>query len=83
MFVRAALRHIFGKPDGSDWLYSGMFGVEPLTFDAPVYVTRDQALAYADWKGLSLPTEAQYHRATFGTPDQRSHFPARQWRWKP
>jgi iron(II)-dependent oxidoreductase len=59
----------FWQPNGSDWLYRGMFDTQPLPLDAPVYVTRDQALAYANWKGLSLPTEAQYHRATFGTPD--------------
>jgi iron(II)-dependent oxidoreductase len=59
----------FWEPSGSDWLYRGMFGIEPLPLDTPVYVTRDQALAYAKWKGLSLPTEAQYHRAAFGAPD--------------
>lgn len=53
---------------GGDWLSSGMFGVEPLPLDTPVYVTRDQALAYAAWKRMSLPSEAQYHRAAFGTP---------------
>ncbi len=59
----------FWKPDATAWLHRGMFGFEPLPLDAPVYVTRDQALAYANWKGLALPTEAQYHRAAFGTPD--------------
>jgi formylglycine-generating enzyme required for sulfatase activity len=51
------------------WMYRGMFANEPLPLDAPVYVTRDQALAYAHWKGLSLPSEAQYHRAAFGAPE--------------
>lgn len=59
----------FWQHNGKEWLYRGMFGVEPLPLDAPVYVTRDQALSYAAWKGLSLPTEAQYHRAAFGIPD--------------
>jgi iron(II)-dependent oxidoreductase len=58
-----------GKKGGDEWMLRGMFGVEPLPLDAPVYVTRDQGLAYADWKGLSLPGEAQYHRAAFGAPD--------------
>ncbi len=58
----------FWQPQGAGWLYRGMFGTVPLPPHAPVYVTRDQALAYAEWKGLSLPTEAQYHRAAFGTP---------------
>jgi len=34
----------------------------------PVYVTHRQAEAYAKWKGMRLPTEAEYHRAAFGTP---------------
>jgi iron(II)-dependent oxidoreductase len=59
----------FWQADGDGWLYRGMFGMEPLTLDAPVYVTRDQATAYSEWKGLRLPTEAEYHRAAFGAPD--------------
>jgi formylglycine-generating enzyme required for sulfatase activity len=34
----------------------------------PVYVTHRQAEAYARWVGMRLPTEAEYHRAAFGTP---------------
>lgn len=68
-FVRAGgpLPH-FWQADGEVWLYRGMFGLEPLPLDAPVYVNREQAAAYAAWKGLALPSEAQYHRAAFGTP---------------
>jgi len=58
----------FWERSGDSWLRRGMFGLEPLPLDAPVYVTRDQAVAYAAWKGMSLPSEAQYHRAAFGTP---------------
>ena len=29
----------------------------------PVWVTWEQASAYAAWRGLSLPTEAQFQRA--------------------
>lgn len=45
----------------------------PLTW--PVYVTHAQARAYAAWQGARLPTEAEYHRAAFGTPsgDERAH----------
>jgi gamma-glutamyl hercynylcysteine S-oxide synthase len=59
----------FWEQHGKDWLHRGMFALEALPLDAPVYVNRDQALAYAAWKGLWLPSEAQYHRAAFGTPD--------------
>ncbi len=38
----------------------------PLTW--PVYVSQTQAAAYAAWRGARLPTEAEYHRAAFGTP---------------
>jgi iron(II)-dependent oxidoreductase len=59
----------FWQRNGKGWMHRGMFGLETLPLDAPAYVTRDQASAYAEWKGLSLPSEAQYHRAAFGTPD--------------
>jgi gamma-glutamyl hercynylcysteine S-oxide synthase len=41
----------------------------PRHLDWPVYCTHDQALAYAAWAGKSLPTEAQFHRAAYGTPE--------------
>jgi iron(II)-dependent oxidoreductase len=51
------------------WHYRGMFGEMPLPLDAPVYVMQQEAEAYAKWVGRSLPTEAQFHRAAFGTPE--------------
>jgi len=47
------------------WHYRGMFEDIPLPHDWPVYVTHDQARAYARWKSSSLPTEAQFHRAAY------------------
>jgi iron(II)-dependent oxidoreductase len=44
------------------------FEVLPLPLSWPVYVTQQQAAAYAAWRGARLPTEAEYHRAAFGTP---------------
>jgi iron(II)-dependent oxidoreductase len=40
-----------------------------------VYGTQQQARAYAAWRGARLPTEAEYHRAAFGTPsgEERRH----------
>jgi len=54
--------------DGS-WYLRGVFDEIPLPLSWPVYVTHDQAEAYARWAGMRLPTEAEYHRAAFGTPD--------------
>ena len=56
------------RPDG-EWFWRGMFGRVPLPPVWPVYVTHDEASAFARWKGLRLPTEPEYHRAAFGTPD--------------
>jgi formylglycine-generating enzyme required for sulfatase activity len=45
-----------------------MFEDIPLPADWPVYVSQAEADAYARWQGRRLPTEAEYHRAAFGTP---------------
>jgi iron(II)-dependent oxidoreductase len=60
---------------GSEWFYRGMFAEIPLPLNAPVYATHDEASAYARWAGKELPTEAQFHRAAFGTPsgDERAY----------
>ena len=50
------------------WFYRGMFADIPLPLDWPVYVSHDQAQAYAQWKGQALPTEPQFHGAAY--PDQ-------------
>lgn len=46
-----------------EWFQRGMFGEMPLPLDWPVYVTHDEAEAYAKSRGADLPTEAQFHRA--------------------
>jgi formylglycine-generating enzyme required for sulfatase activity len=53
----------------------GAFEELPLPLSWPVYVTHRQAEAYAKWAGMRLPTEAEYHRAAFGTPagEERPH----------
>jgi formylglycine-generating enzyme required for sulfatase activity len=50
-----------------EWHWRGMFGEYPLPLNAPVWVTQRQASAYAAWVGKRLPTEAEFHRAAFGT----------------
>jgi formylglycine-generating enzyme required for sulfatase activity len=61
--------------NGDRWLWRGMFENLPLALDWPVYVTHEQAHAYAAWSGAALPTEAQFHRAAYGTPNgsERMH----------
>lgn len=51
------------------------FDLIPLPKSWPVYVSRDQAAAYAAWKGMRLPSEAEYHRAAYGTREgeERRH----------
>ena len=51
------------------WSWKGMFEEIPLPPDWPVYVSQAEATAYARWKNRRLPTEAEYHRAAFGTPE--------------
>ncbi len=55
------------KRQGEQWILKTMFQDVPLPLSWPVYVTHQQAQAYAEWKGLALPTENQFHRAAFGT----------------
>jgi gamma-glutamyl hercynylcysteine S-oxide synthase len=53
-------------PD-KQWDYRAMFGVIPLPLSWPVYVSHAEASAFARWAGKKLPTEAQWHRAAYGT----------------
>lgn len=50
------------------WRSRGMFVETPLVLDAPVFVSHAEASAYARWAGGRLPTEAEFHRAAYGTP---------------
>ena len=64
-----AVRHpLFWERHDGAWHWRGLFELVPLPDAWPVYVSHAEASAYARWKGKRLPTEAQYHRAAFGTP---------------
>jgi formylglycine-generating enzyme required for sulfatase activity len=54
---------------GERWWLRTMFGEVPLPLDWPVYVTHVQASAFAAASGETLPTEAQFHRAAYGTAE--------------
>jgi ergothioneine biosynthesis protein EgtB len=56
-------------PRQNQWLYRAMFEEVALPLDWPVYVSHAEAAAYARFAGKSLPTEAQFHRAAYGTPE--------------
>jgi ergothioneine biosynthesis protein EgtB len=60
---------VFWRRIGDDWQYRTMFEDVPLPLDWPVYVSHAEASAYARWAGKALPTEAQWHRAAYGTPN--------------
>jgi ergothioneine biosynthesis protein EgtB len=56
------------RQDGQ-WLWRGMFDVLPLPLSWPVFVSYGEASAFAAWSGARLPTEAEFQRAAYGTPD--------------
>jgi len=58
---------VFWSRNRNLWYCRTMFDEVPLPLDWPVYVSQAEASAYARWAGKSLPTEAQWHRAAYGT----------------
>ncbi len=58
----------FWNERASEFRLLGMFEELPLPRSWPVYVTEEQAEAYAKWRGGRIMSEAEYHRAAFGTP---------------
>jgi ergothioneine biosynthesis protein EgtB len=60
---------LFWERLGNEWQWRGMFGLFPLPAAWPVYVSHAEACAYAAWRGARLPTEAEFQRAAYGSPD--------------
>jgi ergothioneine biosynthesis protein EgtB len=58
---------------GDRWYYRGMFELLPLPLQCPVYVSHAEASAYARWDGKALPTEAQWQRVAYGSPEGREN----------
>jgi ergothioneine biosynthesis protein EgtB len=61
----------FWTPEPEPLGVRGMFETLPWesVADWPVYVTWAEAAAYSAWRGARLPSEAEFHRAAYGTPD--------------
>lgn len=66
---------LFWERHGDRWYWRGMFESIPLPPSWPVYVSFAEAAAFARWRGARLPTEAEFQRAAYGTPDgsERQH----------
>jgi iron(II)-dependent oxidoreductase len=58
---------LFWRQEGGRWFWLTMFGEVPLPLEWPVYLSHAEATAYTRWAGKALPTEAQWHRAAFGS----------------
>jgi ergothioneine biosynthesis protein EgtB len=67
---RSGVRHpLFWERGDAGWLWRGMFERVPLPPAWPVYVSHAEAQAFARSKGRRLPSEAEFHRAAYGTPE--------------
>ncbi len=68
-FVKAGgpLPPFWVERDG-EYKLRGVFEELPLPLSWPAYARHADAHAYAQWRGARLATEAEYHRAAFGTP---------------
>ena len=71
-FAESGAAHpLFWEREGDRWYWRGMWERVPLPESWPVYVSHAEASAYLRWKRKRLPTEAEFHRAAYGTPDGR------------
>jgi ergothioneine biosynthesis protein EgtB len=66
---------LFWERHDGRWYWRGMFDLIPLPASWPVYVSFAEASAFARWRGVRLPSEAEFQRAAFGTSDgsERRH----------
>jgi formylglycine-generating enzyme required for sulfatase activity len=70
---------VFWVRQDGQWLWRGMFENIPLPPAWPAYVSQKDAAIYAASKGRRLMTEAEFHRAAYGTPSGEE----RQYPWGP
>lgn len=60
----------FWNRNEGQWRFRTMFDEVPLPLYWPVYVSHAEATAYARWAGKSLPTEAEWQRAAYGSVER-------------
>jgi ergothioneine biosynthesis protein EgtB len=65
----------FWERIGEAWFWRGMFERVPLPASWPVYVSLAEALAFARWRGVRLPTEGEFQRAAYGSPEGERAYP--------
>lgn len=71
---------VFWARDKAQWRLRSMFADIPLPLAWPVYVSHAEAAAFARWRGVSLPSEAQWQRAAHGAlPGTTDNFDFRSW----
>ena len=63
----------WARQDGA-WFWRGMFAMIPLPPAWPVYVSQQDASAFAASRGRRLMTEAEFHRAAYGAPSGAGRF---------
>jgi formylglycine-generating enzyme required for sulfatase activity len=71
-FVRAtghALPMFWERDGEGGFVWRGMKRAIPLPLSWPVWTSGEDAAAFAAWRGRRLPTEAEWHRAAYGTPE--------------
>jgi formylglycine-generating enzyme required for sulfatase activity len=65
----------FWLRSGRKWLFKEMFDVIELPEHHPAWVAHAEAEAYARWKHGRLMTEAEFHRAAYGTDNGERAYP--------
>jgi gamma-glutamyl hercynylcysteine S-oxide synthase len=66
---RQGIEHpVFWRRKAEEWFLRTRFEEIPLPLHWPVYVSHAEASVYAAWSHKRLPTEAEWHRAAYGTP---------------